>query len=79
MKIHTTPHHQKILLNEENKKQDTRKKRDSDSSKSKRGGMAGHKGATQKFIPTSTTYHKSSNSPKCGSTKISLKLKFTKE
>ena len=32
--------------------------------------MAGHKGATQKFIPTSTTHHKSSNSPKCGSTDI---------
>ena len=32
--------------------------------------MAGHKGTTQKFIPTSITHHKSSNSPKCGSTDI---------
>ena len=32
-----------------------KKNRDSDSSKSKRGGIPGHNGATQKFNPTSTT------------------------
>ena len=51
-------------------KQDAKKKRDSDYSKSKRGGIPGHKGATQKFIPTSTQHHKSSECPKCGSTNI---------
>ena len=71
------PHHQKILLNEESKSK-MQGKRDSDSSKSKRGGIAGHKGATQKFIPTSTTHHKSSNCPKCA-VQTFHKLKFTKE
>ncbi len=33
-------------------KQDAKKNRDSDSGKSKRGGIPGHKGATQKFTPT---------------------------
>ena len=51
-------------------KQDAKKNRDFNSSKSKRGGIPGHKGATQKFTPTSTTHHKSSECPKCGSTNI---------
>jgi transposase len=51
-------------------KQDARKNRDSDSSKSKRGGIPGHKGATQKFISTNTVHHKSSECPKCGSADI---------
>ncbi len=53
MKTHIS-HHQKILLNGENI--DAKKNRDSDSGKSKRGGIPGHKGATQKFTPTSTTH-----------------------
>jgi len=52
-------------------KADAKKNRDSDSSKSKRGGISGHKGATQKFIPTKTKHHKSSECPKCSSANIS--------
>ncbi len=51
-------------------KQDAKKNRDSDSSKSKRGGIPGHNGATQKFTPTSTIHHKSNTCPKCGSVNI---------
>ncbi len=52
-------------------KVDARKNRDSDSSKSKRGGIPGHNGGTQKFNPTSTIHHKSDTCPKCGSADIS--------
>jgi len=52
-------------------KREAKKKRDADSNKSRRGGILGHKGATQKFIPTNTKHHKSSNCPKCGSANIS--------
>jgi hypothetical protein len=52
-------------------KREAKKKRDADSNKSRRGGIPGHKGATQKFIPTNTKHNKSSNCPKCGSTNIS--------
>ena len=52
-------------------KQDAKKNRDSDSSKSKRGGIPGHNGGTQKFNPTSTIHHKSDICPKCGSADIS--------
>ncbi len=52
-------------------KRDAKKKRDTDSNKSRRGGIQGHKDATQKFIPTNTNHHKSSNCPKCGSLNIS--------
>ena len=51
-------------------KRDAKKKRDVHSNKSRRGGILGHKGATQKFIPTKTKHHKSSNCPKCGSANI---------
>jgi len=52
-------------------KREAKKKRDADSNKSRRGGIPGHKGATQKFIPTKTKHHKSSECPKCGSLNIS--------
>jgi len=52
-------------------KRDAKRKRDTDSNKSRRGGIPGHKGATQKFIPTNTKHHCSSNCPKCGSSNIS--------
>ncbi len=52
-------------------KREAKKKRDTDSNKSRRGGIPGHKGATQKFIPTNTKHYKSSECPKCGSTNIS--------
>ena len=52
-------------------KRDAKKKRDIDSNKSRRGGIPVHKGATQKFTPTNTKHHKSSNCPKCGSANIS--------
>ena len=51
-------------------KRDAKKKRDANSNKSRRGGILGHKGATQKFIPTKTKHYKSSNCPKCGSANI---------
>ncbi len=38
--------------------------------KSRRGGIAGHKGKTQKFRPTSTKHHRSDACPKCGSENI---------
>jgi len=50
-------------------KQDAKKNRDSDSSR--RGGIPGHNGATQKFTPTKTQHHKSDTCPKCGSIDIS--------
>ncbi len=52
-------------------KREAKKKRDTDSNKSKRGGIPGHNGATQKFTPTNTKHHKSPNCPKCGSANIS--------
>ena len=52
-------------------KQDAKKNRNSDFSKSKRGGISGHNGATQKFIPTKTKHHKSLECPLCGSAIIS--------
>ena len=52
-------------------KQDAKKNRDYDSSKSKRGGIPGHNGGTQKFTSTSTIHHKSDTCPKCGSADIS--------
>ena len=58
-------------------KREAKKKRDIYSNKSRRGGIPGHKGATQKFIPTKTKHHKSSNCPKCGSSEIS-KIKTSK-
>ncbi len=38
--------------------------------KSRRGGIAGHVGKTQKFRPTSTKHHRSDACPKCGSENI---------
>ncbi len=58
-------------------KQDAKKNRDSDSGKSKRGGIPGHKGTTQKFTPTSTIHHKCLECPKCGSEDI-LQIKTAK-
>ena len=58
-------------------KREVKKKRDVNSNKSRRGGIPGHKGATQKFIPTKTKHHYSSNCPKCGSSEIS-KIKTSK-
>jgi len=58
-------------------KRDVKKKRDVNLNKSRRGGIPGHKGATQKFIPTKTKHYYSSNCPKCGSSKIS-KIKTSK-
>ena len=52
-------------------KQDVKKNRDSDSSKSKRGGMHGHNGGTQKFDPTKIQHHKSDTCKTCGSADIS--------
>ncbi len=52
-------------------KQDAKKNRDYDSSKSKRGGIPGHNGGTQKFTSMSTIHHKSDTCPKCGSADIS--------
>jgi len=52
-------------------KQDAKKNRDSNSSKSRRGGIPGHNGRTQKFNPTKTQHHKSDTCPKCGSADIS--------
>lgn len=46
------------------------KKERKQSGKSKRGGITGHKGATQKFIPTKIQHHKSDVCPKCGSVNI---------
>jgi len=58
-------------------KREAKKKRDVNSNKSRRGGISGHKGATQKFIPTKTKHYYSSNCPKCGSSEIS-KIKTSK-
>ena len=52
-------------------KQDAKKNRDSDSSKSRRGGIPGHNGRTQKFNPTKTQHHKSDTCKTCGSADIS--------
>ena len=48
----------------------TRQKRDESNHKSGRGGIPGHKGATQKFIPKKTQHHELSVCPKCSSTRI---------
>ena len=48
-------------------KQEKRENRDG---KSNRGGIAGHKGATQKFTPQKTTHHRLSACPKCNGTNI---------
>lgn len=48
----------------------SQKKDRKQSGKPRRGGKAGHKGATQKFTPTSTVHHKSDACPKCGSEDI---------
>ncbi len=58
-------------------KRDAKKKRDTGSNKSRRGGIPGHKGTTQKFTPTKTKHHYSSNCPKCGSANI-YKIKTSK-
>jgi len=47
-------------------KQEKRQK----NGKSNRGGIPGHKGATQKFIPQRTTHHEQSACPKCNGTNI---------
>jgi len=52
-------------------KRDAKKKRNTNPNKSRRGGILGHKGATQKFISTNTKHYKSSNCPKCGNANIS--------
>ncbi len=65
MKTHIL-HHLMIPLNGENI--DAKKNRDSDSGKSKRRGIPGHKGASQKF--TSTSHHTSDKCPKCDSIDI---------
>jgi len=66
MKIPTL-RHLKIPYRGENKRQRKDKK---NNGKSNRGGIPGHKGATQKFIPQRTTHHKSSACPRCSSTNI---------
>jgi len=45
-------------------------KRQNNNGKSNRGGIPGHKGATQIFIPQRTTHHELSVCPKCNSTNI---------
>ena len=45
-------------------------KRQKNNGKSNRGGIPGHKGATQKFIPQKTQHHELSACPKCNSTNI---------
>lgn len=51
------------------KKQKAEKRQNRDG-KSNRGGIPGHKGATQKFTPQKTTHHKLSACPKCNGTDI---------
>ena len=50
------------------KKQKSEKRQNKDTSK--RGGIRGHKGATQKFTPQKSLHHKLSACPKCYSTNI---------
>ena len=45
-------------------------KRQKNNGKSNRGGVLGHKGATQKFIPQKTAHHELSACPRCSSTNI---------
>lgn len=50
-------------------KREARQKRDPDG-KTRRGGVPGHKGATQIFTPQRSLHHESSACPKCNSTHI---------
>ena len=52
------------------RKQKSEKRQNQNNEKSKRGGIPGHKGATQKFTPQHTTHHESSACPRCNSTSI---------
>jgi transposase-like protein len=52
-------------------KKEAKEKRDADPGrKSGRGGIMGHIGATQKFMPQKTRHHILSGCPECGSTNI---------
>jgi transposase len=50
-------------------KKEAKEKRDANH-ESGRGGITGHKGATQKFISQKTQHHESSGCPECGSLNI---------
>jgi len=65
--------HEKIILQlqEEIRQLKIKREKKQDSDKSKRGGITGHKGATQKFTPTKIQHHKSLECPLCGSANIS--------
>ncbi len=52
------------------KKQKSEKRQNRENEKSKRGGIPGHKGATQKFTPQKTQHHELSACPKCHGTNI---------
>lgn len=52
------------------KKQKAEKRQNRENGKSKRGGMPGHKGATQKFTPQKTQHHELSACPRCHGTNI---------
>ena len=52
------------------RKQKAEKRQNRDHGKSNRGGVLGHKGATQKFIPQKTQHHELSTCPKCHGTNI---------
>jgi len=64
---HSPPSQNSLLYRKQ--KSEKRQNKDHDG-KSNRGGIAGHKGATQKFIPQKTTHHELSACPKCHSTHI---------
>jgi len=50
-------------------KKEAKEKRDANH-ESGRGGIPGHRGATQKFMPQKIQHHESSDCPKCGSSNI---------
>jgi len=63
---HSPPSQNSLLY----RKQKTEKRQNREDGKSNRGGIPGHKGATQKFIPQKSLHHKLSACPKCNSTNI---------